>query len=132
MANSSDTSAGADGLATQYNNLRADVLNITTGHIHSGSADEGKKLPHLIPPTDSTGDLGSSALRWNNLYVITVTQGDCNFTDLMCPKCHKKFKKGDMLGLYVKGLKKIKDKKSKKKLTVVVTIPAHQKCKGEK
>ena len=37
MANSADVNAGDDVLASQYNNLRADVLNISTGHTHNGT-----------------------------------------------------------------------------------------------
>lgn len=37
MANSSEVSAGDDILASQYNNLRADVLNTSTGHTHNGT-----------------------------------------------------------------------------------------------
>jgi len=44
MANSGTVSAGSAALASQYNNLRDDVLNITTGHTHSGSADAGAKI----------------------------------------------------------------------------------------
>ena len=44
MANSSDVSAGTDATTTQYNNLRADVLDETTGHEHTGSGD-GNLIP---------------------------------------------------------------------------------------
>ena len=37
MSNSADVNAGDDALASQYNNLRADVLNISTGHTHNGT-----------------------------------------------------------------------------------------------
>jgi hypothetical protein len=37
MANSSDVSAGDTILASQYVNLRADVLNTSTGHTHNGT-----------------------------------------------------------------------------------------------
>jgi len=44
MANSSDVAAGQTAQATQYNNLRADALNISTGHRHGGGTDEGNPL----------------------------------------------------------------------------------------
>lgn len=45
MASSGTVTANTSSvLASQYNNLRNDVLNISTGHIHSGSADCGKQL----------------------------------------------------------------------------------------
>jgi len=46
MANSSTVGSGDDVLATQYNNLRKDVLDVTTGHDHTGAADEGKTIDH--------------------------------------------------------------------------------------
>jgi hypothetical protein len=36
MSNSADVSAGDNITAAQINNLRADILNITTGHSHNG------------------------------------------------------------------------------------------------
>ena len=36
MANSSDVVAGADAKASEYNNLRKDVIDTTTGHDHNG------------------------------------------------------------------------------------------------
>ena len=37
MANSSDVVVGADAKASEYNNLRKDVIDTTTGHTHNGS-----------------------------------------------------------------------------------------------
>ena len=34
MANSSEVAAGQDGDYTQYNNLRKDILDLSTGHTH--------------------------------------------------------------------------------------------------
>lgn len=39
MSVSADVNAGDDILASQYNNLREDVLDETTGHGHTGSGD---------------------------------------------------------------------------------------------
>ena len=44
MANSGTVTAGSAALASQYNNLRDDVLNITTGHGHSGVGEDGKAI----------------------------------------------------------------------------------------
>ena len=44
MANSGTVTAGSAALASQYNNLRADVLSITTGHGHSGVGEDGKAI----------------------------------------------------------------------------------------
>ena len=44
MANSGTVTAGSAALASQYNNLRDDVLNVSTGHTHSGSADAGARI----------------------------------------------------------------------------------------
>lgn len=47
MPESSDVAIGQQATATQYNNLRKDVLDPTVGHDHSGAAGRGK-LPAVI------------------------------------------------------------------------------------
>ena len=44
MANSGTVSAGSAALASQYNNLRDDVLNVSTGHKHTGAAEDGAQI----------------------------------------------------------------------------------------
>ena len=44
MANSGTVTAGSAALASQYNNLRDDVLNVSTGHTHTGASEDGKKV----------------------------------------------------------------------------------------
>jgi hypothetical protein len=44
MANSGTVTAGSAALASQYNNLRLDVLDVTTGHTHAGTTNEGAKV----------------------------------------------------------------------------------------
>ena len=44
MANSGTVTAGSAALASQYNNLRADVLNVSTGHTHTGASENGAKV----------------------------------------------------------------------------------------
>ena len=44
MANSGTVTAGSAALASQYNNLRDDVLSITTGHTHTGASENGAKV----------------------------------------------------------------------------------------
>jgi len=44
MANSGTVTAGSAALASQYNNLRSDVLSITTGHTHTGASENGAKV----------------------------------------------------------------------------------------
>lgn len=46
--NSSDVVAGNTGFAAEYNNLRKDVLDITSGHDHSGAADHGKRITDIF------------------------------------------------------------------------------------
>lgn len=46
MANSAEVSAGDDILASQYNNLRKDVLDLPTGHRHDGT--DSRALPDGI------------------------------------------------------------------------------------
>ena len=44
MANSGTVTAGSAALASQYNNLRDDVLSVTTGHTHTGASENGAKV----------------------------------------------------------------------------------------
>lgn len=44
MPNSGTVTAGSAALASQYNNLRADVLNVSTGHTHTGASEDGAKV----------------------------------------------------------------------------------------
>ena len=44
MANSGTVSAGDTATAAQYNNLRLDTLNVTSGHNHAGTTDTGKTV----------------------------------------------------------------------------------------
>ncbi len=45
---SSDVSAGDDVLASQYNNLRTDVLDPVVGHNHTGKPGEGVAMPGAL------------------------------------------------------------------------------------
>ena len=44
MANSGTVGPTSSVVYTQFNGLRSDVLDPTTGHIHSGSTDGGRQL----------------------------------------------------------------------------------------
>ena len=44
MPLSANVSAGDDILASQYNNLRSDVLSTSQGHRHTGSSEDGRQL----------------------------------------------------------------------------------------
>ena len=44
MPSSGTVTAGSAALASQYNNLRADVLNTSTGHTHTGASEDGAKV----------------------------------------------------------------------------------------
>ena len=46
MPNSTNVSDGQDTLAAQYNNLRLDVFDTSTGHDHDGTSSGGKKVNH--------------------------------------------------------------------------------------
>jgi len=46
MVFSTNVADGEDILAAQYNNLRLDVLDPTTGHDHDGTSTGGKKVDH--------------------------------------------------------------------------------------
>jgi hypothetical protein len=44
MPLSGSVTAGSAALASQYNNLRDDVLNVSTGHTHTGASENGAKV----------------------------------------------------------------------------------------
>lgn len=54
MSNSIDVVAGADAKASEYNALRADVLNTSTGHTHDGV--DSKVLPQGAIGAGQLGD----------------------------------------------------------------------------
>ena len=64
MANSADVSSGDLATAVQYNNLRADVLNTSSGHTHTGT--DSKNLGTL------TADLTISQSGASQIEVIST------------------------------------------------------------
>lgn len=64
LANSSPVNAGDDILASQYNNLRDDVVNPSTGHNHDGTAGGGTILgsPLKPKPNELVGDGSDGSL----------------------------------------------------------------------
>jgi hypothetical protein len=70
MPNSGTVTAGSVALASQYNNLRADVLDASTGHVHDGSADGGKQIEGTV--IKSTGATSG--------YVLTAGAGGTTTT----------------------------------------------------
>src|SRR3990167_5295223 len=73
MANSSTVAALDDILAGQYNNLRLDVLDATSGHDHDGT--EGKKVNanDLSGTTLASGVTASSLTSVGTLAALTVS-----------------------------------------------------------
>jgi hypothetical protein len=69
MANSGTVTAGSAALASQYNNLRDDVLNITTGHTHTGASEDGKKVEGTA--IASTGVASNYVLTANGSNAVT-------------------------------------------------------------
>ena len=63
MANSGTVTAGSAALASQYNNLRDDVLNISTGHTHTGASENGAKIEGTV--IKSTGATNGQVLAAN-------------------------------------------------------------------
>lgn len=61
MANSGTVTAGSAALASQYNNLRDDVLNISTGHTHTGASENGAKIEGTV--IKSTGATAGQVLQ---------------------------------------------------------------------
>ena len=66
MVFSTTVGDGEDTLATQYNNLRLDVLDPTSGHDHDGTASGGKKVGH--------GDLVDGAIASTYLTHIILSK----------------------------------------------------------
>jgi hypothetical protein len=79
MANSADVNAGDTALASQYNDLRDDVLNTSSGHTHDGVAGKlitmasGCKIGNY--QITSSGDLTISGVGFRPSLVILVSTG---------------------------------------------------------
>lgn len=74
MANSTTVTAGTKILASQYNNLRADVLDASTGHKHDGT--DGRKLDWDEVWSDAVHDHSADAeggqLDWDTCWADAV------------------------------------------------------------
>ena len=70
MANSGTVTAGSAALASQYNNLRDDVLNTSTGHTHTGASENGARVEGTALKATSVTDGyvltadGSNGVAW--------------------------------------------------------------------
>ena len=71
----------------------------------------------ILPKLDNIHSLGSSSLRWANVYAVNVYTGDLNFEEKECVACGRPFMEGDELVLKVKKV----DEHTR-------TIPIHLKC----
>lgn len=69
MPNSGTVTAGSAALASQYNNLRDDVLNTSTGHTHTGASENGAKVHGTA--LDSTGASNGQVLTANGSGGVT-------------------------------------------------------------
>jgi hypothetical protein len=83
MANSGTVTAGSAALASQYNNLRDDVLNVSTGHTHTGASEDGKQVEGTaIASTGATvgyvltAGTGGTATNWS---ALPAGGGELNF-----------------------------------------------------
>jgi len=83
MANSAAVSVDDDVVIAQYNNLRLDVLDPTTGHIHDGTF--GKIIPKLYLPNDGLQVKDTNASHYLIIKpgsdlsadrILTITTGD--------------------------------------------------------
>ena len=72
MANSSDVSSGDTATAAQYNNLRADVLNTSSGHTHSGS---DSKAVATVAVNGTTGTFSAILKTDDSTEATTTTDG---------------------------------------------------------
>jgi len=73
---------------------------------------------HLHPDADNKWALGSSSLRWSNLYAVTTTIGDLGLTEKTCAVCGKPFKLGDKVKFVVKRA----DEEG------IKVVPVHEEC----
>lgn len=69
MPLSGSVTAGSAALASQYNNLRDDVLNVSTGHTHTGASENGAKVHGTA--LDSTGATNGQVLTANGAGGVT-------------------------------------------------------------
>lgn len=80
MSSSSDVTSGAQILASAYNNLRADVLNTSTGHRHDES--DSRKLSTLDTATGHTHNGTDSRVAappyYNDILGADVTMTSAN------------------------------------------------------
>jgi len=75
MPNSGTVTAGSVALASQYNNLRSDVLDATTSHVHSGSADAGARIEATyLKSTGATNGQVLAADGTANTIWVTLSQ----------------------------------------------------------
>jgi hypothetical protein len=74
MPNSGTVTAGSAALASQYNNLRDDVLNVSTGHTHTGASENGAQVEGTALKSTGatagyvlTAGAGGTATTWSAL-----------------------------------------------------------------
>ena len=77
MPASADVNAGDDATAVQYNDLRADVVNVVTGHGHTGVSEDGKliELDGLAQEVKDTLGSPASIQRFSTVVSIVVGGG---------------------------------------------------------
>ena len=74
MPASADVNAGDDATAVQYNDLRADVVNVVSGHGHTGVSEDGKliELDGLAQEVKDTLGSPASIQRFSTVVDIVV------------------------------------------------------------
>lgn len=55
----------------------------------------------IYPSASPTYDLGTSVMKWDNIYVVTVHEGDHVYSEKVCELCGEDFKDGEALVSYV-------------------------------
>jgi len=100
-----DTVDGLD--SSQF--LRKDVADTKTGDLTLDG--------ELFPKQDATSDLGSSSLRWANIYGVNVYAGDLCFEEKECAVCGQPFEVDDEIVLKAYKI----DKYTR-------TVPIHLRC----
>lgn len=84
MAHSADVNAGDDILASQYNNLRKDVLDTSTGHDHDGSGSKALATDSIVQTQVKVGTGSASGTLNDGDWANVSMNIYCFFPQVTC------------------------------------------------